>query len=482
MSTKESSPVKKKPRAKKKREPENIGTEQERSPKLQKEQQQEKESQQAQEMQQDVQEKQLDQGSKAQGSKAEVKPEFIQPVMNIGLVGHVDHGKTTLTERLSGKWTDTHSEEIRRGITIRLGYASATFYQCPTCEEPQCYSVKPVCQHCQTTTQPLRKISFVDAPGHESLMATMLSGAALMDGALLLVSANEHCPQPQTREHLMALTIVGIKHIVVVQNKIDLVSKQQALANYAEIKAFLKGTPYENAPIVPISAQHSLNIDVLIHTMQQALPNPVRGATQDPLFFVARSFDINRPGTSIPSIRGGVLGGALAQGKLVQGQEIEIRPGYMVEEQNKQVWKSLTTTIVSLNAGDQQLQELVPGGTAGILTTLDPSIVKSDKLSGNVVGIKGKLPNVLNDISLQIHLLERVVGTKEDLSVEPLKLGEALMLNVNAAATVGIVTALRKHIISCRLKLPLCAYPGSRVTISRRIGNRFRLIGYGILQ
>lgn len=408
--------------------------------------------------------------------------ESIQPVMNIGLVGHVDHGKTTLTERLSGKWTDTHSEEIRRGITIRLGYASATFFKCPQCEEPQCYRVKAICPHCQAKTIPLRKISFVDAPGHESLMATMLSGAAIMDGALLLVSANEHCPQPQTREHLMALTIVGITNIVVVQNKIDLVSKEQAVANYAEIKAFLKGTPYENAPIVPISAQHSLNIDVLIQTIEQALPTPKRDPTKDPLFFVARSFDINRPGTSIRTIRGGVLGGALAQGRLVQGQEIEIRPGYMVEEQNKQVWKSLITTIVSLNAGDQELQELVPGGTAGILTTLDPSVVKSDKLSGNVVGMKGKLPTVLNDISLEIHLLERVVGTKEDLIVEPLKLGEALMLNANAAATVGIVTALRKRVISCRLKLPLCTYPGSRVTISRRIGNRFRLIGYGILQ
>src|SRR3989338_5724892 len=145
----------------------------------------------------------------------------VQPVMNIGLVGHVDHGKTTLTERLSGKWTDTHSEELKRGITIRLGYADFSIYFCEKCHY---YTTKNKCIKCNNEVVFQRKISLVDAPGHESLMATMLSGAAIVDGALLLVAANEKCPQPQTKEHLMALHISGIKNVIVVQNKIDLVS------------------------------------------------------------------------------------------------------------------------------------------------------------------------------------------------------------------------------------------------------------------
>ena len=151
------------------------------------------------------------------------------PEVNIGMIGHVDHGKTTLTQRLTGKWTDEHSEELKRGISIRLGYADVAFYKCPKCNEPECYCAKKTCPILKVLQNYLRVVSFVDAPGHETLMATMLSGAAIMDGAVLVIAANEPCPQPQTREHLAALDIVGVKNILIVQNKIDLVSEKDAV-------------------------------------------------------------------------------------------------------------------------------------------------------------------------------------------------------------------------------------------------------------
>ncbi|HDH28209.1 MAG TPA: translation initiation factor IF-2 subunit gamma, partial [Euryarchaeota archaeon] len=124
------------------------------------------------------------------------------------MVGHVDHGKTTLTQALSGVWTDVHSEELKRGISIRLGYADATFRKCPKCDEPTCYTTEKKCPVDGSKTEVLRTVSFVDSPGHETLMATMLSGGALMDGAVLVIAANESCPQPQTKEHLMALDVI----------------------------------------------------------------------------------------------------------------------------------------------------------------------------------------------------------------------------------------------------------------------------------
>jgi translation initiation factor 2 subunit 3 len=416
--------------------------------------------------------------------KAEEAPKaaHTQPEINIGMIGHVDHGKTTLVQTLSGKWTDTHSEEIKRGITIRLGYADVSFYKCKKCDGADAYGVTPKCAKCGGEAELLRKISLVDAPGHESLMATMLCGAAIMDGALLLVSAAESCPQPQTREHLQALEIVGIDNLIVIQNKIDLVTAEQAKKNYDEIKEFLKGTKFENAPIIPMSAIHSINLDVLIKTIQDLFKTPQRDMTADPVMFVARSFDINKPGTEPEKMVGGILGGSLKQGKFIEGAEIEILPGYEVQEKNQKVWKPLKTKIVSLMSGGDQVKEVVPGGSIAAMTTLDPSVVKSDKLVGSMVVLEGQAPKVWYEFQLETHLLERVVGAKDKLVVEPVKLGEMLMLNVNSAATVGIVKELGKNVIKCALRKPVVADKGARVTMSRNVGQRWRLIGYGLIK
>ncbi|MFC1768494.1 translation initiation factor IF-2 subunit gamma [Nanoarchaeota archaeon] len=410
-------------------------------------------------------------------SRKKSDSESIQPSINIGMIGHVDHGKTTLLERLSGKWTDTHSEEIKRGITIRLGYADVIFYKCKKCNK---FTIEKKC--CETETEFVRKVSFVDAPGHESLMATMLSGATIMDGAFLLIAANEECPQPQTREHLMALEVIGIKNVIVIQNKIDLVSEERALKNYEQIKNFLKDTTFKDAPIIPLSAQFKLGFSPLIDTLETYVPTPDRDLSKDPMFFVARSFDINKPGTEIESLLGGVLGGAIKQGALKNNDEIEIRPGFEFEEKNQKVRKPIITKITSIKTGGKEVEEATAGGSLGLSTTLDPFVVKSDKLTGSVVGHKGKLPPVWNDLKLEVHLLKRVVGLKEDLVVDPIKMNEPLMLNVNSAATVGVVSEVKKNSFRCKLKIPVCAEKDSRVTISRRITNRFRLIGYGIIQ
>lgn len=411
-------------------------------------------------------------------TKKEKREAPMQPEVNIGLVGHVDHGKTTLTERLSGKWTDTHSEEIKRGITIRLGYADVSIRKA----KDGTLTTKEVDAETGEHNTPLRKISLVDAPGHESLMATMLAGATIIDGALLLVAANELCPQPQTKEHLMALEMCGIDRVIVVQNKIDLVSKERALRNYQQIKDFLKGSKFEDAPIIPISAQRGVNIDLLLETIQEHIPTPKRDDNAEPMMFVARSFDINKPGSPPEKIKGGVLGGALKQGRLKVGDKVELRPGRVYEEANQIKHQPIITTITSAITGGDQVDSLGPGGSIGIMTDLDPAIVKADSLTGNLVGLPGKLPPVWNTIVLETTLMERVVGSAEELKVNPLVPNELLMLNVNSAATVGVVRQIAKNKVTCTLKKPVCAATGSRVTISRRVGTRFRLIGFGIIR
>ena len=402
-----------------------------------------------------------------------------QPEVNIGLVGHVDHGKTTLTQTLTGEWTDRHSEELKRGISIKLGYADAAFYRCPNCAPPAGFSVTPVCTTCGGEAKFLRAVSFVDAPGHETLMATMLSGAALMDGALLLVAANEPVPQPQTREHLYALDIIGVHKVVVVQNKFDLLSSEKALENYQQIRQFLEGTPLASAPVVPISANHKVNIDALIATIEETIPTPPRDLSTPPLMYVARSFDVNRPGTLPKDLRGGILGGSLVQGHLKVGEDIEIRPGFSSAPGVST--ESLHTRITSLISGGQEWDELRPGGLAAIGTTLDPSLTKGDGLTGRLVGAAGTLPPVSQKIRLKATLLDRVLGAERETKVEKIRTNETLAVTVGTTMAAGKVTSARGDEVELSLGRAVTVFPQSRVAISRRI-SAWRLIGYGIVE
>lgn len=403
-----------------------------------------------------------------------------QPSINIGLVGHVDHGKTTLTKALTGEWTDRHSEELKRGISIKLGYANAIFYKCDACPEPECYTVDKKCSHCGGKAEFLRSVSFVDAPGHETLMATMLSGASLMDGALLLIAANEKCPQPQTKEHLMALTITDVKNVLIVQNKIDIVSNEAVKENHEQIVEFIKESPIEDAPIIPISAHHDVNLDVLIQAIIDRIPLPDRDPDGTTRMFVARSFDVNPPGTLAKDLKGGVIGGSLMTGTFKEGDEIEMYPGLSAAGGGDPK-QPISSVITTLHSGGKKLKMVGPGGLIAIGTNLDPVLTKSDSLTGKVAGKPGTLPPVWESFTLEVNLLDHVVGSSLSIKVDPVRTGEPLMLNVGTATTVGMVKSARSDNADVNLKIPLCAEEGQRVAISRRLQSKWRLIGFGTI-
>jgi translation initiation factor 2 subunit 3 len=295
---------------------------------------------------------------------------------------------------------------------------------------------------------------------------------------MLVISANEPCPQPQTKEHLMALELVGIRRIVIVQNKIDVVSQKVAVENYNQIREFIKGTIAEGAPIIPVSAQKGINIGALIEALDTTIPTPERDPEAVPIMLVARSFDINKPGASWKDIKGGVVGGSLIQGVLHEGDDLEIRPGRQVHSGR---WEPVETKITSINMGKKKIQEATPGGLLGVATKLDPALAKSDALAGQVAGAPGSLPPVWDRLRFRVTLMERVVGATSELAIEPLKHNEPLMLSVGTAVTVGVVTGSRKETVEMQLKRPVCAAIGARIAISRQVGARWRLIGMGVL-
>jgi translation initiation factor 2 subunit 3 len=418
--------------------------------------------------------------------------------LSSGTIGHVAHGKSTVVKAISGVHTVRFKNELERNITIKLGYANAKIYQCkdPECPRPGNFLtrgsstedvVKQKIGTKEWTFELVRHVSFVDCPGHDILMATMLNGAAVMDAALLLIAGNEPCPQPQTSEHLAAVEIMKLQHIIILQNKIDLVKEAAAIQQHEDIKAFVKGTVADSAPIVPISAQLRYNIDVVAEYITNSIPVPVRNFTGEPKMIVIRSFDVNKPGEEVQDLRGGVAGGSILQGVLRLGQEVEIRPGIVQRGQNGQVkCVPLFSRVVSLFAEGNDLQYAVPGGLIGVGTLLDPTLTRADRLVGQVLGTPGALPQIYTAIEVSYYLLRRLLGVKtadgeKQGKVQKLGKGEILMVNIGSTSVGGKIEAVKADLAKISLTSPVCTSEGEKIALSRRIDKHWRLIGWGTI-
>lgn len=422
-----------------------------------------------------------------------LSPEIIinQSTINIGTIGHVAHGKSTVVKAISGVSTLTTRIEIERNSTIRLGYANAKIYKCPKCPIPECYFSKSsqilqssICENCSSPVELIRHVSFVDCPGHDILMAVMLNGASVMDAALLLIAANEKCPQPQTAEHLAAIEIMALKHLIILQNKVDLVRKEEASQQYNEILKYTSTTAARGSPIIPISAQVGYNIKYVISHIVE-IPVPLRDYTSNPILIVIRSFDINKPGTDIRDLEGGVAGGSIHAGCFKIGDEIEIRPGQKeIVDNNKLACRIRKAKIVSLKAESNPLMIAVPGGLIGVGTTLDPSLCRADRLIGQVLGRPGCLPDIFIRLTISYHLFQRLLGvsqTSMDPKIGPLEYKELLLVNIGSCSSGACVVEFTNKFAVISLKDPVCTKIGERIALSRMINSNWRLIGWATI-
>eukprot|EP01064_Diplonema_japonicum_P015322 TRINITY_DN2303_c0_g1_i6.p1 TRINITY_DN2303_c0_g1~~TRINITY_DN2303_c0_g1_i6.p1 ORF type:complete len:469 (+),score=111.32 TRINITY_DN2303_c0_g1_i6:707-2113(+) len=420
-------------------------------------------------------------------------PEVIsrQATINIGTIGHVAHGKSTVVKAISGVKTVKFKKEMVNNITIKLGYANAKIFQIPDHPRPSCYvpasSSSPdnlVDPDTGKAMNLVRHVSFVDCPGHDILMATMLNGAAVMDAALLLIAGNEPCPQPQTSEHLAAVEIMKLTNIIILQNKIDLVKESVALQQYEDIKRFVKGGVADGAPIIPISAQLKYNIDVLCEHIVKKVPVPRRNFTDSPRLIVVRSFDVNMPGEAVENLKGGVAGGSILRGVIRKGQKIEVRPGLKTKMPDGSTQcRPIKSTALSLFSEKNLLEYAVPGGLIGIGTKMDPTLTRADRLVGQVLGEPGKLPEIYAELEVSFFLLRRLLGVKTDADksgkVEKMSKGEIIMVNIGSMSTGGRVVAVKAELAKLALTVPVCTEVGEKLALSRRVDKHWRLIGWG---
>ena len=374
---------------------------------------------------------------------------------------------TSITKALSGKWPDTHSEELKRGISIRLGYADATFYEYTGKDGAERYGATP--EKDGVKGKLLRKVSFIDAPGHETLMTTMLSGATLLNGALLVIAANEPCPQPRTAEHLMALQIAGIQKLIVVQNKIDLVDRKRAIESHAEIVKFLADYGYTHAPIVPVSANFNTNMDLLIQLIEEIIPTPKHDTSLPLKMYISRSFDVNKPGTPIDQLKGGVLGGSILQGTLSPGQKVEVTPGFD--------GKPFLIEVQNLHIAEGELEHAHPGGLIAAGTQMDPGITSMDKFKGQILCAPHTLPAPTDRFFMEWHELPRLLDGK----LPPPHLKELMVFTLGTNTMVGEVMSIKKNTLDILLKGRMTVEKGQKAAISRRDKAAWRLSGWGTI-
>jgi translation initiation factor 2 subunit 3 len=386
----------------------------------------------------------------------------------VGTLGHVSEGKSTLVRALTGVRTQRHAAEQQRNITIHLGYANCKIWQNAVTGEVRALGTREAAPGPTDSWSLVAHLSFVDCPGHEAYLATMLGGAGVMDTACLIVASNQQTiPQPQTLEHLIAAELTGLERIAVVQNKCDLVDQAGAEVAADKIRALVADTIAGTAPLFPVSAQHGWGVSRVLDWLL-ALPPPPRDLNAPARLTCVRSFDVNRPGPITVGgapLAGAVIGGPLETGVLAVGDWLEVRPGLLKRGAGgKIVVQPLVTRVRAIRCENADLPVAVPGSLLAIATDLDPALSASNGMVGQRVGVPGSLPPIVGEITIKFRRLRR-----EEYAFGRHRVGDRLRICSGVATTEGtLVERGESHVVRVRLDRPLCLGVGEQVSVLRR--------------
>lgn len=405
-----------------------------------------------------------------------------QPLVNIGSIGHVSHGKSSFVYAVTGKKTQQFKSEMERDITIKLGYANGRLYWNKNDKKMEFINEDLNDDNYELISH----FSFIDSPGHESFMATMVSGTKSMNAVLLLIAANDKIlPQPQTFEHISVISNTDIKNLLILQNKTDLVDKKELQENYEKIKEFITDSPYENSIIIPISAQLKSNLDYVAKYISSKIEIPTKDYYKDPYMNIIRSFDINPPNIDIYKLKGGVIGGSIKQGIFCEGEYVEIRPGVVQNNSGEFTIIPIIGQIMSIKSENTSLKFAIPGGLIAFSLNIDPTITKGDILVGNIVGSIGKLPPCITEIVVNYKKMNRLDSLKASLSV-----GEKIIVSYNGLNIQAIVkkkktiieeavTNKKNTVLYIQLNKPLCIFENDTISIFKIDNHKIKLSGWG---
>jgi len=378
-----------------------------------------------------------------------------QPIINVGCIGHVSHGKSTLVKSLTNKKTPTHSVELERGITINIGFANLRIYYNNDTKNFK-YSSGIINEN---GYELIKHISFVDCPGHAALMSTMISGTQVIKGALLLVAINDDIPQAQTKGHVDILKYTNIDKILILLNKIDLFKNDMEVNKKVEqLKDFIhQNKSLHEKPVVPISAFRGYNIEHILRFLSNINTNDLRALVTEPLkMCVLRSFNINPEGIKIDKLKGGIIGGSIQSGYIRIGEYIGIFPGYITKNSEDE-WqlRPIFTKVISLYSENTPLDSgiAIPGGLIAVGLDCDPALCKQNHLLGNQI-IKLTKDSIREYVDTDYYsniLIVNIEFIKDDINVDTIK---TIVMIINSKSIKGSLKK-KKNEYKIQLEIPI---------------------------
>ena len=421
----------------------------------------------------------------------------LQPLFNLGVLGSVSDGKSTLVRTMSGIRTQKSKEEKKRNITINAGYANFKIYKLN--EEYNDNNLNEYVLGIDLKEEEKRyydlvnHLSFIDCPGHMGLILTMLSNIKLMNGVIIVVSASDNINEkPQLIQHLAAVKLSKIKNIIVCFNKIDLVNKDVAMRNYNNLKDLLD--KYEIIPsnshgIIPTSFSQNLGVDWVLEAITNLynpldirLPNFKDESLEvedQPYFLISRSFDVNIPGTDFNDIKGAVIGGTLIKGSLKIGDTIQIRPGKIL---GSGMYMPYSAKILSMESNGEEVEKIIPGGLIAIGTDLDPFWSKKNKLVGSILGKENYSPDVYKSGKFNYIKTPEFVTGPEWIP----KIGNLINLQVETVALIDceiVEISEEDNLITLNFSSLACLSEGMDIVLNQKIGDgyssNYNIVAYG---
>jgi len=403
-----------------------------------------------------------------------------QAIINVGCVGHVSNGKSTLVKQMTGIKTQKFKSEKERNCTINIGYGNCKiFYSKETNEYKFKGSKVSVEKDSKNNDMTLiHHISFVDCPGHENYMSNMLCGTSVIDMAFLVEAANaKTVPQPQTLEHCIVVQQANISEVVIIQNKCDLVKREELHINKRQIDDFIEDYIGEDIKVIPLIAQTGQNIEYVGEYLANNLNNYSKDINLPLIINIIRTFDINNVNTKGSDLLGGVLGGSIVQGILNCNDIIQISPGICKKIDNAWIVEPIFTKVSSICSEKNKMDFAIAGGLIGIGTLIDPAYTKGNNLIGHIISHPGGHLDIASSITIKYKSFRKV--SKEN---KVLNKGEVIKIGILCKQVTGVIYKWNKQEKKIKIKLAYpCCVNDQAISIMKKIEGAYKIFSIGNL-